>query len=117
MHRVGACNHTVDSDRTRRVPRSAGRRLAETARRAPPFRRHVASPRLVVVAAPVKRRETELFGRASITQAYLTVSDVRGHLDVLVEARQITEDDTGTTTVFAVAWLNALPAPRGSHPH
>ena len=45
---------------------------------------------------------TELFGQVAFTQAFLTISEVLGHLDLLVEAGLAAEDASAETTTFAV---------------
>jgi glyoxylase-like metal-dependent hydrolase (beta-lactamase superfamily II) len=44
---------------------------------------------------------TEMWGDVAITQAFLTLSEVLGHIDLLVDDGAVVEDETGTTVVFA----------------
>jgi hypothetical protein len=37
-----------------------------------------------------------LWGNVALTQAYLTLSEVLGHLDLLLERGQVVEEDDGT---------------------
>lgn len=41
-----------------------------------------------------------IWGTVAITQAYLTLSEVIGHLDLLLDAGAVAEDDTGETVYF-----------------
>ncbi|TMM03156.1 MAG: MBL fold metallo-hydrolase [Actinobacteria bacterium] len=43
---------------------------------------------------------TSLWGDVAITQAYLTLSEVLGHVDLLIEAGRVVEDDGGPVTRF-----------------
>jgi glyoxylase-like metal-dependent hydrolase (beta-lactamase superfamily II) len=47
----------------------------------------------------------KMWGNVAVTQAYLTLSEVLGHLDVLLSEGRITELDSGRVTLFA-----AVPA-------
>ena len=42
----------------------------------------------------------QMWGNVAVTQAYLTLSEVLGHLDLLVEAGQAAERDAGGVSVF-----------------
>jgi hypothetical protein len=37
----------------------------------------------------------EIWGNIAVTQAFLTISEVVGHLDLLVEAGYVAEEDSG----------------------
>jgi hypothetical protein len=43
----------------------------------------------------------EMWGNVAVTQAYLTLSEVLGHLDLLALAGEVTEQDDGSTARFA----------------
>jgi glyoxylase-like metal-dependent hydrolase (beta-lactamase superfamily II) len=42
----------------------------------------------------------EMWGNVAVTQAFLTISEVLGHLDLLIADGRATEDDSGEVTVF-----------------
>jgi hypothetical protein len=42
-----------------------------------------------------------MWGNVAVTQAYLTLSEVLGHLDLLALAGEVTEQDDGATARFA----------------
>jgi hypothetical protein len=42
----------------------------------------------------------QMWGNVAVTQAYLTLSEVLGHLDVLVEAGQAVELESDGASVF-----------------
>ncbi|MBV8998870.1 MAG: hypothetical protein JO304_07415, partial [Solirubrobacterales bacterium] len=42
----------------------------------------------------------QMWGNVAVTQAYLTLSEVLGHLDLLVEMGQAAERETGGASVF-----------------
>jgi hypothetical protein len=44
-----------------------------------------------------------LWGNIAVTQAYLTLSEVLGHVDLLTSARRVREVDRGGTSVFEAA--------------
>jgi glyoxylase-like metal-dependent hydrolase (beta-lactamase superfamily II) len=44
---------------------------------------------------------TQMWGNVAVTQAYLTISEVLGHLDLLLADGRVTEDATGPVTRFA----------------
>src|SRR6202042_42477 len=41
-----------------------------------------------------------MWGNVAVTQAYLTISEVLGHMDLLVEREQVIERDDGSVTRF-----------------
>jgi glyoxylase-like metal-dependent hydrolase (beta-lactamase superfamily II) len=43
---------------------------------------------------------TQMWGNVAVTQAFLTISEVLGHLDLLIADGRATEDDSGPVTVF-----------------
>jgi glyoxylase-like metal-dependent hydrolase (beta-lactamase superfamily II) len=43
---------------------------------------------------------SQMWGNVAVTQAFLTISEVLGHLDLLIADGQVTEDDSGPVTVF-----------------
>jgi hypothetical protein len=43
---------------------------------------------------------TSIWGRVAITQAFLTLSEILGHLDLLLESGVAAEDDTGDIVRF-----------------
>jgi glyoxylase-like metal-dependent hydrolase (beta-lactamase superfamily II) len=43
---------------------------------------------------------TQMWGNVAVTQAYLTISEVLGHLDLLISDGQVTEDAGGPVTRF-----------------
>ena len=45
----------------------------------------------------------EMWGNVAVTQAYLTISEVLGHIDLLVADGRATEDASGAVTRFAAA--------------
>jgi hypothetical protein len=45
----------------------------------------------------------EIWGRVAFTQAYLTVSEVLGHLDLLIADGLVSEDETAPVIRFSVA--------------
>jgi glyoxylase-like metal-dependent hydrolase (beta-lactamase superfamily II) len=45
----------------------------------------------------------QMWGNVAVTQAYLTLSEVLGHLDLLVERGEAVEDDDADVTVFRAA--------------
>jgi hypothetical protein len=42
----------------------------------------------------------EMWGKIAVTQAYLTLSEVLGHLDLLVERGDVVEEDDGVLVRF-----------------
>jgi glyoxylase-like metal-dependent hydrolase (beta-lactamase superfamily II) len=46
---------------------------------------------------------TGMWGNLAVTQAYLTLSEVLGHLDLLRERGEVVEDDDGPVSRFAAA--------------
>jgi hypothetical protein len=46
---------------------------------------------------------SEMWGNVAVTQAYLTISEIIGHLDLLVGDGRATEDASGPVTRFAPA--------------
>jgi hypothetical protein len=44
-----------------------------------------------------------MWGNVAVTQAYLTLSEVLGHLDLLVESEQAVEHDTDGVSRFVAA--------------
>ncbi len=53
----------------------------------------------------------ELWGNVAVTQAYLTISEVLGHLDLLSEEGLVRRHDDGGVTRFEA--LSEVPAPQG----
>ncbi len=43
---------------------------------------------------------SEMWGNVAVTQAFLTISEVLGHLDLLIADGRATEDDSGPVTLF-----------------
>jgi glyoxylase-like metal-dependent hydrolase (beta-lactamase superfamily II) len=43
---------------------------------------------------------SQMWGNVAVTQAFLTISEVLGHLDLLIADGRATEDDSGPVTVF-----------------
>ena len=52
--------------------------------------------------APLSAYElaTLMWGNVAVTQAYLTISEVLGHMDLLIADGRVTEDDAGETSRF-----------------
>jgi glyoxylase-like metal-dependent hydrolase (beta-lactamase superfamily II) len=46
---------------------------------------------------------SQMWGNVAVTQAFLTISEVLGHLDLLIADGAATEDDSGPVTLFTVA--------------
>jgi glyoxylase-like metal-dependent hydrolase (beta-lactamase superfamily II) len=46
---------------------------------------------------------SQVWGNVAVTQAFLTISEVLGHLDLLIADGRATEDDSGPMTVFEAA--------------
>ena len=44
----------------------------------------------------------QMWGNVAVTQAFLTISEVLGHLDLLIADGSVIEDDSDTVTVFTV---------------
>jgi glyoxylase-like metal-dependent hydrolase (beta-lactamase superfamily II) len=44
---------------------------------------------------------TQMWGNIAVTQAFLTISEVLGHLDLLIRDGRVREEDDGATSVFA----------------
>ncbi len=44
---------------------------------------------------------SQMWGNVAVTQAFLTISEVLGHLDLLIADGRATEDDSGPVTLFA----------------
>jgi glyoxylase-like metal-dependent hydrolase (beta-lactamase superfamily II) len=44
---------------------------------------------------------TQMWGNVAVTQAFLTISEVLGHLDLLIADGSAIEDDSGSVTVFS----------------
>ena len=42
-----------------------------------------------------------MWGNVAVTQAFLTISEVLGHLDLLIADGRATEDDSGDVTLFS----------------
>jgi glyoxylase-like metal-dependent hydrolase (beta-lactamase superfamily II) len=65
-------------------------------------RRRAARIHQILDPHPLTAHEIALrmWGNVAVTQAYLTLSEVLGHLDLLVEAGQATEHDRGGVAVF-----------------
>ena len=45
----------------------------------------------------------QMWGNVAVTQAFLTISEVLGHLDLLIADGRATEDDSGPVTLFSAA--------------
>jgi glyoxylase-like metal-dependent hydrolase (beta-lactamase superfamily II) len=43
---------------------------------------------------------SQMWGNVAVTQAFLTISEVLGHLDLLIAEGRATEDDAGPVTIF-----------------
>jgi hypothetical protein len=43
---------------------------------------------------------TQMWGNVAVTQAFLTISEVLGHLDLLIADGRAAEDDSGAVSVF-----------------
>jgi glyoxylase-like metal-dependent hydrolase (beta-lactamase superfamily II) len=65
-------------------------------------RRRAARIAQILDARPLTAHEIaiQLWGNVAVTQAYLTLSEVLGHLDLLMEAGQIAEHDRDGVSVF-----------------
>jgi glyoxylase-like metal-dependent hydrolase (beta-lactamase superfamily II) len=65
-------------------------------------RRRAARIHQLLDARPLTAYEiaVQMWGNVAVTQAYLTLSEVLGHLDLLVEAGQATERERGGVAVF-----------------
>ena len=46
---------------------------------------------------------SQMWGNVAVTQAFLTISEVLGHLDLLIADGRATEDDSGPVTMFSAA--------------
>jgi glyoxylase-like metal-dependent hydrolase (beta-lactamase superfamily II) len=70
-------------------------RLREQARRARNIRK-------LLTAGPLSAHQiaVEMWGRVALTQAYLTLSEVLGHLDMLLEDESVTETEAEGHSVF-----------------
>jgi ATP phosphoribosyltransferase regulatory subunit HisZ len=44
---------------------------------------------------------TRMWGNVAVTQAFLTISEVLGHLDVLIAEARVSEDASGPVTLFS----------------
>ena len=44
---------------------------------------------------------SQMWGNVAVTQAFLTISEVLGHLDLLIADGRATEDDAGDVSLFA----------------
>jgi glyoxylase-like metal-dependent hydrolase (beta-lactamase superfamily II) len=57
----------------------------------------------LLVPAPLTAYElaSQMWGNVAVTQAYLTISEVLGHLDVLIADGRVSEDADGSVTRFA----------------
>ncbi|CAA9503508.1 MAG: hypothetical protein AVDCRST_MAG85-1913 [uncultured Solirubrobacteraceae bacterium] len=67
--------------------------------------RRAAKIRRVLEDGPRTAHEiaTGMWGNLAVTQAYLTLSEVLGHLDLLRDRGEVVEDDDGPVSRFAVA--------------
>jgi glyoxylase-like metal-dependent hydrolase (beta-lactamase superfamily II) len=65
-------------------------------------RRRAARVLQILDAGPISAHEIalQMWGNVAVTQAYLTLSEVLGHLDVLVEAGQAVEREADGASVF-----------------
>ncbi len=65
-------------------------------------RRRAARIAQILDARPLTAHEIaiQMWGNVAVTQAYLTLSEVLGHLDLLTEAGQVAERDRGGISVF-----------------
>jgi glyoxylase-like metal-dependent hydrolase (beta-lactamase superfamily II) len=65
-------------------------------------RRRAARVHQILAAGPLSAHEIalQMWGNVAVTQAYLTLSEVLGHLDLLVESGQAVERETDGTSVF-----------------
>ena len=65
-------------------------------------RRRAARILQILDARPLTAHEIaiRMWGNVAVTQAYLTLSEVLGHLDLLVEAGQAAERDRDGVSVF-----------------
>jgi hypothetical protein len=45
----------------------------------------------------------EMWGNVAVTQAFLTLSEVLGHVDLLLDTGQVTEDGGGAVARFTAA--------------
>jgi glyoxylase-like metal-dependent hydrolase (beta-lactamase superfamily II) len=71
-------------------------RFRMTARRATKIHRLLADgPRTAYDIA------SQMWGNVAVTQAFLTISEVLGHLDLLIADGRATEDDSGDVSLFA----------------
>jgi glyoxylase-like metal-dependent hydrolase (beta-lactamase superfamily II) len=71
-------------------------RFRMTARRASKIHRMLADePRTAFDIA------SQMWGNVAVTQAFLTISEVLGHLDLLIAEGRATEDDSGDVSVFS----------------
>jgi glyoxylase-like metal-dependent hydrolase (beta-lactamase superfamily II) len=70
-------------------------------------RRRAARVLQILDARPLSAYEIalQMWGNVAVTQAYLTLSEVLGHLDLLVEAGQAVERDTGGASRFEAVQL------------
>jgi len=57
----------------------------------------------LLVPAPLTAYElaSQMWGNVAVTQAYLTISEVLGHLDVLIADGRVSEDANGSVTRFS----------------
>jgi glyoxylase-like metal-dependent hydrolase (beta-lactamase superfamily II) len=44
---------------------------------------------------------SQMWGNVAVTQAFLTISELLGHLDLLIADGRATEDDSGPVTLFS----------------
>jgi glyoxylase-like metal-dependent hydrolase (beta-lactamase superfamily II) len=67
--------------------------------------RRAAKIRKLVEAKPLTAHEiaTEMWGNVAVTQAFLTLSEVLGHLDLLRERGEVTEHEDGGVVRFGAA--------------
>jgi len=65
-------------------------------------RRRAARVHQILAAGPLTAHEIalQMWGNVAVTQAYLTLSEVLGHLDLLVESDQAVERETDGTSLF-----------------
>ena len=65
-------------------------------------RRRAARIAQILDARPLTAHEIaiQMWGNVAVTQAYLTLSEVLGHLDLLVQAGQAAERDRDGVSVF-----------------
>ena len=88
-------------------PRRAGHRPPRADRRAPALHerraRKIAGLIAAAAATGLRASRSSMWGNVAVTQAYLTLSEVLGHIDLLLERGEVVEVEDDGVVRFATA--------------